>query len=97
MFLRLSIAVIRHYGQKQPEEDTVYLVLYLVVHHPEKSEQESGDRSLCSAHGGVLLVDWLSLLSYSTQEHQPRSSTALSGLGSPTSIINQENAPQTCP
>lgn len=32
----------------------------------------------------------LSLLSHSTQDHQPRSATAQSGLGPPMSILNQE-------
>lgn len=37
-----------------------------------------------------------SLLSYTTQGHLPRVGTTYRGLGSPTSISNQENARQTC-
>ena len=33
---------------------------------------------------------WLSLLSYTTQNHKPGGGTIHSGLGSPKSIINQE-------
>jgi hypothetical protein len=44
MCLRLSIGVIRHCDQKQPEEERVYFVLHLVVHHPEKSKQERAGR-----------------------------------------------------
>ena len=38
----------------------------------------------------------LSLVSYSTQDHLPRDSTAHSEMGPPTSLINQENVPQAC-
>lgn len=38
----------------------------------------------------------LSLLSHTTKNHVPRVGTAANGLASTTSIINQENAPQTC-
>lgn len=40
---------------------------------------------------------WLSLLSYIAQNHLPRAGTAHLGLGPLTSVINQENTPQTCP
>lgn len=39
---------------------------------------------------------FLSLLSYSSQDHLPKDAKADSGLGHPTPIINQENIPQTC-
>jgi hypothetical protein len=38
----------------------------------------------------------LSLLSYTTQNHLPRGGSPYSGLGLST-LINQENVPQTCP
>lgn len=44
---------------------------------------------------GLARYNLLSLLSYTTQNHLLRSGTAPSGLGTPISIINQENAPQT--
>lgn len=37
------------------------------------------------------------LLSYSTQHHQPRGGTAQRKLDPPISDTNQENAPQACP
>lgn len=37
----------------------------------------------------------LSLFSYTTQDHLSRNSTILSELHPPTSVINQETAPQT--
>jgi hypothetical protein len=40
------------------------------------------------AMAGVLLTDSLSLISYSTQDHQPRDGTTHNGLGSPPSIAN---------
>lgn len=39
----------------------------------------------------------LSLISYITQTHLDRSSTSHRGLDPPTSVINQDNAPQTFP
>lgn len=39
----------------------------------------------------------LSWLSYTSQEHQPTGSLAHSGLDPPTSTVNQEKIPQTCP
>lgn len=41
--------------------------------------------------GGVLLSGLLSLVSYTPQNHLPRSE-----LGPPTPIIDQENAPHRC-
>lgn len=38
-----------------------------------------------------------SLLSYILQDHLPRGGPTHSGLGLSTSIINQENVPQSCP
>ena len=38
----------------------------------------------------------LMLFSYRTEDHLPRGDTTQSDLGLPTSVINQENAPQTC-
>ena len=39
---------------------------------------------------------WLSILSYTIQNHLPRHSNTHNGLGLPTSVTNQENAPQPC-
>ena len=49
------------------------------------------------SHGGTLLTGCLqallSLLSYSSQGHQPSGGTAYSKQGPPLSIINQESSP----
>ena len=39
----------------------------------------------------------LNLLSYRTQDHQPRDRTTHNGLGSPTSVTDYENVLQACP
>jgi hypothetical protein len=41
--------------------------------------------------------DLLSLFSYTTQDYLPRGGTTHSGLGPPTSIINQDSVPHICP
>ena len=45
----------------------------------------------------MLFTGLLSLLSYSTQDLQPQTGPAHNELGSPTSIVNQENVLQNCP
>lgn len=40
---------------------------------------------------------FLNLLSYSTQDHQPRGDTTCSKLDPPPSVISPENAPHACP
>jgi hypothetical protein len=58
-----------------------------------QTRQTVGGRSWCRGRGGVLLIGLLPhglliLLSYRTQDHQPRDGNAYSGLGPPTSITN---------
>lgn len=48
-------------------------------------------------HNGLLSTAVPSLLSYTAQEHLPRRSITLRGLGPSKSINNPENAPQTYP
>lgn len=36
----VSIATIKRHDQNYPGEEKVYFLLHLVIHHPEKSEQE---------------------------------------------------------
>lgn len=45
----------------------------------------------------LILHGFLSLLSFSTQNHQPRGSTGHSFLSPPASIVSLENVPHICP
>lgn len=56
---------------------------------------EAGTEAEATVESCLLSCSWdlLSLLSYKTQEHMPRSGTAHIGLSPPTSVINQENDP----
>jgi hypothetical protein len=59
--------------------------------------QGLGTRNSSGDHRGMLFTGLFSLLVYTlTQDHLLRNSTALTGMGIPTSTINQENALQTC-
>lgn len=44
----------------------------------------------------LVLRDWLSLLSYTTQNYLPRVGTSYSGTDPSTSITNQETVPEVC-
>lgn len=44
----------------------------------------------------VLLLDLLSLCSYTIQDHLSKGGTSHSGLGPPSSLTNQEHAAQIC-
>jgi hypothetical protein len=44
VFIRTSIAVIKHHDQTQLEKETLSFTLLLIVHHPGKSGQEPGSR-----------------------------------------------------
>jgi hypothetical protein len=87
--------------KKQVGEERVYsaytstLLLIIEGSQDRNSEQETGARrSWYKSHGGLLLTGLLSLLSYRTQDHQPRDDTTHNRLGSPPLIINGENALQ---
>lgn len=40
ILVRVSITVVKHHDQNQHEEERIYFILYLVVHHPGKSGKE---------------------------------------------------------
>lgn len=67
---------------------------YITVCPGEKSQQEPGDRSWSRCHRGALLTGFL-CTAYSAW-FLIQVNTTHSGVGPPTSIINSENASQTC-
>lgn len=73
----------------------------VILHHwgspNRKPRQEPRGRHWCRNHEGNCLLACSSLLSYILQDHLPRGGPTHSGLGLSTSIINQENVPQSCP
>ena len=69
------------------------LLLHITVHHSRKSEQELWRQELMQkawrgAAYWLILHDLLSVLSYRTQDHQPKDSTPHHELGPLTSVIN---------
>lgn len=54
--VRVLIPMRKHHYQKQFGRERAYLILSLVVHHPEKSQQEPGNGNICRSHGGALLT-----------------------------------------
>jgi hypothetical protein len=89
------------------EEERDYLAHAPTIHHWEKSGQvlkqvrnleaeadtEAMEECCCFLVAPHALI---SLPSYRTQDHQPRSSISHSGLGPPTSMTKEENALQAC-
>lgn len=55
------------------------------------------EAEIAQEHWWLAWPPWLTLLSYTTQDHLTRNSTPHNRLGPPPSVIKQENAPQTCP
>lgn len=83
MLVRVSIAVIEHHHQKQ---------LDLTACSPG-SQGRNLEAETETGHGGMLpgmLLEACSMFSV-IQDHLPRGGTAPSELGSPPSVINQEN------
>ena len=86
-------------------KDLFDLDFQIIVHHWRKSGQElkqgrnleagsnADPRSQKSAAYWLAPSGLLSLLSYRTQDHQPRDGTTHNELGSPPSITNLEKAP----
>ena len=80
----------------------MYFILWIVVHHTEKSGQGPKNRNWlmhrpwrsaaywCTPH------DLLSRLSYGNWYYQLRDGITQSDMYTPTSIIKEENAPQSC-
>ena len=87
VLVKISIALTKHHDQKARCVGGVYFSLYfhIAAHHWKKAGQESKQgRNLeeetdAEAHGGAAYwlasPDLLSLLSYRTQDHQPRDCT----------------------
>ncbi|XP_060220618.1 3-keto-steroid reductase/17-beta-hydroxysteroid dehydrogenase 7 isoform X2 [Meriones unguiculatus] len=66
----------------------------------ERSQGRNSRQEPKQRHEGLLCTGFLpgaGLLTDSTQDHHPRDGTAHRELGTATSLINQENAPQACP
>jgi hypothetical protein len=82
----------KHYDQKQLGEKMIYFVYnsmsYFVMEgrHARILEAEA-DASCCKGYGGVVSAGFLSLLSYRTQDYQPRNGTIHDGLGPLKPII----------
>lgn len=96
-----STPEIKHQDQKHLEEEWVYLVYsWFTVHCEGKSGQGPGGRNWSCLLTGSLWFTQLSFIYIYRYIYIPelcaQGGTALSGLGPPKSIINQENAPQTC-
>lgn len=105
--VRVSITAIKHHNQKHPGEEKPYLAC--LPHNSQSSKelkagswkQERVQRPWRNAAHWLACHGLVSLLPYTTQDHHP--GTALppphpdpSELGPRSSIINQENALQTC-
>jgi hypothetical protein len=92
--LRVSVAVMRHHDGKSNSGRKGFIWLIL-LHHSSSSKEiragihtglEPGGRSCCRSHGRVLLSGLLNLLSYRTQNYQPKNGTTHNELGPPPSI-----------
>lgn len=83
--------------QKQLAEERVF---QLTGHSPSVSgqalRQEPGGRNRSRDHKGTLLIGCFPLACLACLLHMPRNDTTQSKLPPPTSIINWENASQTC-
>lgn len=64
--------MLKHHDQKKLGEEKVYFSLSLVVCHPEKSCQGLTQWPWMGAAYLFASNGFLSLFSYSTQDHQPR-------------------------
>jgi len=82
--------------QKQGEEERVYSAYTsnIAVHHKGSWRQELMQRPRRDAAYWLASPGLLSLLSYRTQDHQPRDGTTHNGLGPPPLITNRANALQ---
>lgn len=96
VLVRFSIALIKRHNCRPLWEGRGYFILQLVVQHPRKSGQKFQAGTKVEAMEGsrlqLALGGLLSLLSYSTQDHQPRSSTAHSKVGTPALSIKKMHA-----
>jgi hypothetical protein len=93
-------AGIKYSDQTQLGEGKIYVAYRLNSNYEEarpKPEGRNCNRSWMAAAYWIALHDLINFLFSTSQLHQPKDSTTHSGLGSPPSINNQKNGPQTCP
>lgn len=82
--------------KKQVGEERVYSLFHIAVHHQGKAglelkqvrKQELMQRTWRDVSYWLASPDLLSLLSYRTQDHQPRDGSAHNGLDPPTLITS---------
>ena len=98
--VRVSIAAIKYYGQKQLGEERIYLIYISIslfniggsqdrnAHRAGSWRQELMQRPWRGAVYWLVPRGLLSLLSYRTQDQQPRDGTTCDVLGTPPSITN---------
>ena len=102
VLVRVSIALMKHRGQKSKlgRKGFIWLIL---PHHCSSGQELIQGRNVEAGAGAEAMEECcllacfpglFSLLSYRPQDHQPRNGTTHNGLGSPMSIINQENSLQ---
>ena len=73
------------------------LYFHVIIHHSKKSGNELKQKQTQGPWKRTAYWPAFSYLSYISQDHLHKGGTAHSGLGPPTSIINQENAPKGLP
>ena len=92
--LYLTLFVVFHHSNRTVTTTGRKEFLSAYSYRPSWTEVSAG------RHGGALLISLLLMASsacfLTPQDHLPRQPTSCSGLSPTTSILNQENAPQTC-
>lgn len=92
----LRIFTVIKYWQKPTWEGKGLFDLHIqLTIHPWGSQAGAETRTTEDAAYWPAFHDSLSLLSRTTQDRQPRELTTQDGLGPSTSVIHQENAPET--
>lgn len=109
LLLQSDFCCCYHQPLNHPGEEMDSFSLGLIAYHQGKPREELQGRTRRQelkqdpqTTRGMALAHWLdvhglfSLLSYTTQDYLPKKGITHSVLGPPTSIIDQENAPQIC-
>ena len=78
ILVRISIAVMKHYDQKQLGEERVYFTHIFI------GQELTQDRNPEAGAGAEAMEGLLSLLSYRTQDHHPNANPTHIGLGPPS-------------
>lgn len=89
--VRVSMVVIKHHDQKQPEEERLIQLTAQSISQKSQWELKTGAwrQKRFRGHGGALLTSWLSLLSsIPAQDPMPWGGTDHNGLGLPTPVTN---------